>query len=359
MSTTPFFTIALAGYRTEPYLPRALASVTGQTFTDFEVICYVEESPDRSLELCQEQAARDSRFIVVTAPKSGAVSSTRNYAIDHAQGKYLIALDGDDELDVHMLEKLAHKLAETGPVDVLAFAMTTTTENAALPAATGRLTNFKTSDAVGVYTGIEALRRAGRNGGQFRSYTCSNAYRTQFLREHRLYQRVGRVMEDFEWTPRVWFAAEKFAYLDEELYTYFRRGNSLTTEASSRLVFDLAAQVKSLLDFFSASPIPEDLRKIWGNQFLATFYWFLFHPVSSRKISNSDRQKALAALFAQNGKAQFRQLSRYASRPKRLAVPLLSLAAAGMVWPAKLYFRAFYYPLIEFRNTRRRRSQSR
>ena len=65
---SPLFTIVLAGYQTEPYLPKALASIASQTFADFEALCYVEQSTDNSLEICREMAARDPRFKVATAP---------------------------------------------------------------------------------------------------------------------------------------------------------------------------------------------------------------------------------------------------------------------------------------------------
>ena len=356
MSTAPKFTVVISGYRTEPYLPRALKSVAEQTFTDFEAICYVEESPDRSLALCQEQAGKDPRFEVVSAPKSGAVAATRNYAIDHARGEYLLALDGDDWLDVRLLESLEKKLRETGPLDVLAFAAVTVREEETDPAGKVRLTNFGPRDAVGVFTGREALRRAGRGGGQFRSYVWLCAYRTSFLREKRLYQSDGLLMEDFEWTPRVWFAAERFAYLDEVFYVYRRRGNSLTTESSSRLLFDLVKQFRSLLDFIRETRPPEDIARIWSGQWISTLFWFMFHPVSSRKIGNRDRKKALGELFAPPGQERFRKLAERTSPPKRLAVPLLRLAAAGIVWPADLYFRLLYYPLTELRSRRARRA---
>ncbi len=350
MNQSPAFTIVLAGYQTEPYLPQALESVSNQTFRDFEVICYVEESTDRSLEICQEQARKDSRFKVVSAPKSGAVATTRNYAIDHAAGKYLVVLDGDDWLSVHLLEKLDRKIQECGELDIIAFGSLTMPDGVTDLSQAQQLTNFGAADAEGVFFGVEALRRVGRHGGQFRSYTCLNAYRTAYLRENGFYQTDGRVMEDFEWTPRVWFHAGNFAYIDENFYFYRRRDNSLTTEKSSRLLFDLAKQVRSLLDFDSRTEIPEDLRRIWSEQWISTFYWFMFHPVSSRKFTNADRREALKILFDGSGLDQFRHLAARASRPKRLALPLLRLAAGGLVWPAKLYFQMLYYPLSSLRN---------
>ena len=97
-------------------------------------------------------------------------------------------------------------------------------------------------------------------------------------------------MEDFEWTPRVWFHAEKMAYLYEVFYFYRRRANSLTTEASSRIIHHLAGHIRSLLAFAASEPVPDDILTIWSNQWLSVLFWFMFHPVSSRKISDADRK---------------------------------------------------------------------
>ena len=348
MNQTPLFTIVLSGYQTEPYLQKALDSVANQTFRDFEVICYVEESTDRSLEICRAMAERDPRFKVATGPKSGGVGATRNYGIDHASGIYLAAIDGDDWLTTDMLKKLADKLGQVGEVDVLSFAAVSTETEDIDPTSAPKLTNFLPQDQDGIFSGQDAIRRAGRNGGQFRAYTVLSIYRTEFLRHHRLYQQL-EVMEDFEWTPRVWFHAEKMAYLDEVFYFYRRRANSLTTEASATIIHHLTGHIRSLLAFAATEPVPNDILTIWSNQWISILFWFMFHPVSSRKISDNDRKLALNTILAGDGKKQFLWILSHASRPKRLARPLILLAARGIQFPAIAFFRFLYYPLIRRR----------
>lgn len=343
--TAPLFTVVLSGYRTEPYLPKALDSVSAQTFPDFEAICYVERSEDASLELCRARAAADPRFRVVDAPKSGAVSTTRNYAIAHAAGRHLVILDGDDWLAPTMLEELARRLGETGPVDVLSFAGISVTSPDASWTDSPKLSNFAPSDGTGVFPGTDAIRRAGRRGGAFLNQVWLSAYRTAFLREHRLFQKDGMLMEDFEWTPRVWFAAERFAYLDRPFYAYRRRPGSITTEGSPRIAGDVVRHLRSLVEFAESREVPGDILGIWANQWISLLYWFLFHPVTSRKIPDRVRREALGVLLADGCARRLGRLVSRTSLPKRLAWPLVRLAAGGLQFPAKLFFRRLYYPL--------------
>lgn len=340
------FTIIVAGCNTAPYLPKALASIEAQTFGNFEAILYVEESTDESLEICRSFAEKDPRFTVATGPRSGAVAATRNYGIDHAKGEYLVVLDGDDWLMPDMLEKLNKRLHDDGPLDVLAFSAITVPDEASDLANARRITNFRPSDQEGVFTGDHAIRLSGRNSRQIQNFTWLNAYNVEFLRANHIYQSDGVLMEDIESTPKIWLAARRMAYLDEPLYVYRRRPGSLTKEASPRVALDTARQIRSLTTFAASHIIPDDIMRIWANQWMGILFWFLFHPNSSSKVPDNVRRRALWLLLENKGKDDFIHLSKHGSLSRRIAIPLVFMAAKDVQWPAKFYFRALYYPIL-------------
>jgi len=342
------FTITVACYGTEPYLATALDSLLNQTYGNFEVICYVEESPDKSLEICRKYASKDVRFTVVEAQKSGAVSSTRNYGIDHAKGEYLLFLDGDDWIAPNTLSEIDRRLQETGEVDVLEFALDAVEMADEHVLATKRMSNFRPEDEHRVFSGLTAIRKVWRNGAKMHNYACIAAYRTLFLRDNGLYQLVGRIMEDFEWTPRVWFSAARMAYIDQAFYSYRRRKGSITSESSSRIIYDISANLKSLLEFVRRNEIPDDVLAIFAHQWIALLYWFLYHPVSSAKIADTDRTAALKQLFAEGD--DLRKLVKRLTRSRKLLFPLVALSAKGACWPARFVFRRIYYPLLTLRD---------
>ena len=349
----PLFTIALLGYQSEPFLPKALVSIERQSFKDFDVMCIVEESSDQSLEMCRKWAVKGEDRCVVSLPKSGSGAVPRNYAIEHAKGKYLVFVDGDDRIADNMLERLQAKIEEIGEVDVLAFAVTVTDEDGGKDKQKWRQSNFLPGDTHEVFTGQEAILRVGRRGGGFFGYSWLNTYRTDFVRDHNLRQKPGTLLEDSEWLTRVWYLAERFAYLDEPLYTYCRRKNSVMSEASSRIVLNVADHIRSIMSFAEEHSVPDSITAVWSNQWVSQLYWFLFHPVSSRKIADEYRIRALTILFNGDDSVLFRRFARRASRVKRLALPLIILASKGWLWPAKLFFRRIYYPLIKWQTSLR------
>ena len=104
-------------YNAEKYLHRCIDSVLSQTFTDWEMLLVDDGSTDDSLKLLKNLAKKDSR-IRVYHKENGGVSSTRQYALDLACGKYVIHADPDDWCDSQILLELYEK-AESQKADMV------------------------------------------------------------------------------------------------------------------------------------------------------------------------------------------------------------------------------------------------
>lgn len=112
---TPAISIIVPVYKAESYLHHCVESLLAQTFTDFEVLLIDDGSPDRSGEICDEYAYKDSRIRVIHK-SNGGVSSARQCGLDHAQGEYVIHADPDDWVESEMLEEL-YRIAKEGDAD--------------------------------------------------------------------------------------------------------------------------------------------------------------------------------------------------------------------------------------------------
>lgn len=107
----PKISIIVPIYKAEAYIRRCLDSIVAQSFTDWEAILVDDGSPDRSGEICDEYARRDSRIRVIHQENKG-VAGARQTGIDNAVGEYSIHCDPDDWVEADWLESLYTKAKE-------------------------------------------------------------------------------------------------------------------------------------------------------------------------------------------------------------------------------------------------------
>jgi len=101
----PLLSIVVPVYNILDYLPRCVHSLTGQTYTNLEILLVDDGSTDGTGQLCDELAKEDER-IRVFHKENGGSSSARNFGISHAKGEYLGFIDSDDYADANMFERL-------------------------------------------------------------------------------------------------------------------------------------------------------------------------------------------------------------------------------------------------------------
>ena len=99
-------------YNVYEWLDPCMESVTGQTFSDFEMILVDDGSTDGSGEKCDWWAGKDRRVRVIHKENEGP-SKARNLAMREAAGDYLVFLDADDWIDKSYLEIMYHRITET------------------------------------------------------------------------------------------------------------------------------------------------------------------------------------------------------------------------------------------------------
>ena len=96
-------------YQVEKYIAQCIESVLNQTFKDFELILIDDGSKDQSGRICDLYAAKDDRILVIHTENRGAAAA-RNVGLDHASGRYITFLDGDDYLDEHMIARMYEEI---------------------------------------------------------------------------------------------------------------------------------------------------------------------------------------------------------------------------------------------------------
>lgn len=95
--------IVVPVYNVDSYLSDCLDSLIGQTYRMIEILLIDDGSTDRSGEICDAYAKRDSRVKVWHMENRG-VSAARNHGIREAKGRWLIFADSDDRAHRQLVE---------------------------------------------------------------------------------------------------------------------------------------------------------------------------------------------------------------------------------------------------------------
>jgi glycosyltransferase involved in cell wall biosynthesis len=112
--------IGLPVYNGQKYLSVAIDSVLAQTYRNFELIISDNGSTDRTQEICESYAARDSRIKYFRHPVNRGAGFNYNFVFREASGEYFKWLAHDDFIAPNYLESCVAAL-QSDPGAVLAY----------------------------------------------------------------------------------------------------------------------------------------------------------------------------------------------------------------------------------------------
>lgn len=114
----PLVSVIVPVYKAEKWLHRCVDSILAQTMTDFELLLIDDGSPDRSGEICDEYAKRDSRVRVIHQDNQG-VTKARAVGVENVlTSMWITFVDADDILPLTALSDL-YNLTLIDDVDVV------------------------------------------------------------------------------------------------------------------------------------------------------------------------------------------------------------------------------------------------
>ena len=94
----PLVSVIVPVCNVEPYIHRCLDSIIGQTLENIEIICVEDHSDDRSAKILKEYADKDERIKAIFHETNLSTSQARKDGVAVSRGKYIMFVDGDDEL---------------------------------------------------------------------------------------------------------------------------------------------------------------------------------------------------------------------------------------------------------------------
>jgi glycosyltransferase involved in cell wall biosynthesis len=111
---TDLVSIVIPTYNRSAMLPRALASVQGQTWKNLEIIVVDDGSTDDTAEVMAGLQQDDGRIHFLHHRLNRGAQAARNTGIQSATGRWLAFLDSDDEWLPHRLEAGLAALQRSG-----------------------------------------------------------------------------------------------------------------------------------------------------------------------------------------------------------------------------------------------------
>lgn len=104
---SPRVSVLMAAFNTANYLQQALASISSQSFADFELVVVDDGSTDGSTQILQTYAAIEPRMRLIARENRGLIA-TRNELLQAASGELVAWMDSDD---ISTPNRLAMQLA--------------------------------------------------------------------------------------------------------------------------------------------------------------------------------------------------------------------------------------------------------
>ena len=99
-------TLAICMYNAEKYIEETLSCIMTQTMQNFHLLLVDDCSTDRTVEYVERFFQQKQRqYELVKLAQNQGIAYGRNYALHHAQTKYLIFIDSDDLPLPQLLEK--------------------------------------------------------------------------------------------------------------------------------------------------------------------------------------------------------------------------------------------------------------
>lgn len=244
----PTLSIIVPVYNVEDYLNACLDSLQAQTFSDIEIVCVNDGSPDGSREILTTRQSEDPRIVVVDKP-NGGLSSARNAGINAARGTYIGFLDADDRFTPKACQRIAEAFAETD-ADVVTFGGYCNPAEAATPWIT-----LKLSPRDVVYDGFQPTLMFEEQSTPYIRTACRKA----FLDECGIrFEEALPFGEDQVFFFDIYPNSGKTALISDKLYEYrIEREGSLTSKTND----DLEAKSRKHL------PMTQRIFGAWKKRF--------------------------------------------------------------------------------------------
>lgn len=202
-------------YNVEKYLERCVTSILNQTYKNIEVLLIDDCATDTSGKIAKKFEQKDSRCRYIKREKNGGLSAARNTGVENATGEYLSFVDSDDWVSENFTAHLVNKAKEQD-ADIT-------------------VCDYIMIDDSGKETKANTLENLDDNSkledkiAYIRNHVVTKLFKRDFFIKQNLKfpEEIKRAAEMGLSIP-ILTRTNKIAILNEALYYYYQRSNSLS-----------------------------------------------------------------------------------------------------------------------------------
>lgn len=213
-------TVIVPAYNVKKWFPRCIESILSQSHQLLEIIVINDGSTDGTDQLINEYAKRDSRIVAVHQENAGLIE-VRERGIKMATGQYIGFVDGDDEIEPDMYERLLENAlqydAEISQCGILYCFYD------------GRTKQMHGTGNVYVFNNVEGYREL-MQGIRVEPSLCNKLYQKELLQESCPDKSIVN-NEDLLRNSVLFSRAKKSVLEDFCGYHYWRRAESMSNNA--------------------------------------------------------------------------------------------------------------------------------
>jgi len=238
-------------YNVKKYLNRCLDSIINQTYDNIEIILINDGSTDTSREVCHLYSKKDKRIKVIDKI-NGGLSDARNCGLRRAVGEYVVFVDSDDFVDLNYIKNL-YITASKNNADIVACGYSEIYENKKMPEKyIKKLVNSKML----IMDNLDAMRDFFSTSSIANVVTWNKIYKISIFKNNNIKFPVGKIHEDNFTTYKLYYYANKIIYIDQPLYFYLRRADSIMGKGFSKKSFNMVEAADEALYFVGNNNIP-------------------------------------------------------------------------------------------------------
>lgn len=252
--------IVIAAYNIEDYIERCMDSVMNQSYLNIEIIVVNDGSTDNTLSVLNKIQKQDRRITIITQENKGIIEA-RKKGLYYATGEYVLFIDGDDWLELECIERL-YKEATIKNADIVLYNFFWSYDN-----------NKKSG--IGFNSGNDEILTNPLKClflGHISPCIWTKFIRKSFIDNNNIsFPENISFADDLATVSSLFIFKPNIGLVNENLYNYYQRNNSITKEVSSKIL-----EVDKAIKFIKEQLIKNNIYGKYKKEFERMIYSHLY-----------------------------------------------------------------------------------